>query len=350
MRNPRTQQQVAKVAVVLGLALGACAGPRFHGPHHPNLAMTAAETRKPSELPYPWPEEPTVETLLHVPTGLPLQATQLSALLAGNRVVYIGETHDNTEVHRAEAQVLDALLAIHGDQVVLAMEMFRTPQQPVLDRWSRGELDEGAFVAEVGWAKGWGGDFALYRPLLERAKRQHLDVLALNPSDDLQKAVRQHGWSGIPADLRSQLPERGPDDPWQRQQLQAVFGAHAASPERFEKMWRIQMLWEEHMAQRLSDYLKSPRGQGKVVLVVAGGWHVRYGFGVPKKLMRRLALRYLTICTEEIAGSAEDTPDRHMSYSAPAVPLYPADVLWWLPFSKGKPAVTAPAQPSAAPP
>lgn len=340
MQIPGGQQQSAKLAMVLGLALAACAGPRFHGAHHAHLAMAAAEMGKQSELPYPLPQEPTVETLIHVPTGLPLQATQLTALLAGNRLIYFGETHDNAEVHRAEAQVLDDLLALHGDKVVLAMEMFRAPQQPALDRWSRGQLDEPTFLTEVGWQKGWGGEFAQYRPLLERAKRHRLDVLALNPSEELQKAVRQHGWSGVPAELRSQLPERGPDDPWQRQQLKAVFGAHAASPEQFDKMWRIQMLWEESMAQRLSDYLQSPRGQGKVVLVVAGGWHVRYGFGVPKKLIRRLPLRYLTLCAEEIAGSPDDTPDRHMSYQAPAVPLYPADVLWWLPFAKESPAAT----------
>ena len=73
--------------------------------------------------------------------------------------------------------------------------------------------------------------------------------------------------------------------------------------------------------------------------------NVRYGFGVPKKLMRRMPLRYMSLCTEEIAGSPEDSPDRHMSYSAPPVPLYPADVLWWLPFAKGDSSAPAPAKP-----
>jgi hypothetical protein len=215
---------------------------------------------------------------------------------------------------------------------VIALEMFRTPQQPVLDRWSRGELSELQFLRQLRWAEGWGGDFALYRPVLERAQRHKLDVLALNPSDELQKAVRNHGWAGVPEPLRRDLPERGPDDPWQLEQLKAVFGAHAADEARFEKMWRIQMLWEEHMAQRLAQYLASPQGKGKVALVIAGGWHVRYGFGVPKKLMRRMALPYLVIGTEEISGSADDTADRHMAYRAPPLPLYPADVLWWLPL------------------
>lgn len=324
---------VAAAAVLIAVA--GCSAPGVSdAPHHRGHAGAAAIS--PGDdgagLPYPLQPPPEVETLQHVATGLPLQPTQLAGLVSGARVVFVGESHDNLEAHRAQAQLLDLLIAQHGRQVVVAFEMFRTPQQPVLDRWSRGELSELAFLRQVRWAEGWGGDFALYRPLLERARRHGLEVLALNPSEELQKAVRNAGWAGVPEPLRRQLPARGPDDPWQRQQLQAVFGAHAADGGRFEKMWQIQMLWEEHMAERLAGYLASPQGRGKVALVIAGGWHVRYGFGVPKKWLRRMTLPYLVVCTEELAGSADDREDRHMHYRAPPLPLYPADVLWWLPL------------------
>lgn len=328
--KPLHRAPFAALWAILPLALLACAAPQQQ--RSPDAAMAAAASPSAGTLPYALAEAPRQETLLHVPTGLPLQPTQLGAVISGARVIYVGETHDNVEAHRAQAQLLELLVAQHGRNVVVAMEMFRTPQQPVLDRWSRGALSELELLRQLRWAEGWGGDVALYRPLLEGARRHQLDVLALNPSEELQKAVRTHGWQGVPEPLRAELPERGPDDPWQLQQLKAVFGAHAASPAHFEKMWRIQMLWEEHMAQRLAQYLQSPQGRGKVALVIAGGWHVRYGFGVPKKLMRRLALPYLIVCTEEIAGSADDSADRHMDYSPPPLPLYPADLMWWLPL------------------
>ena len=334
--NPLRRALEPGILWIALLFLASCSTPLRHSAGHPHgqpRPIGVAQDRKSDDgLPYPMAQAPQVETLIHVPTGLPLQPTQLAGVISGARVVYVGETHDNAEAHRAQAELVELLVAQHGRNVVIALEMFRTPQQPVLDRWSRGELSDLQFLRQLRWAEGWGGDFALYRPVLERAQRHKLDVLALNPSDELQKAVRNHGWAGVPEPLRRDLPERGPDDPWQLEQLKAVFGAHAADEARFEKMWRIQMLWEEHMAQRLAQYLASPQGKGKVALVIAGGWHVRYGFGVPKKLMRRMALPYLVIGTEEISGSADDTADRHMAYRAPPLPLYPADVLWWLPL------------------
>ena len=67
--------------------------------------------------------------------------------------------------------------------------MFREPQQAILDRWVQGELTEFEFLKASKWYDSWGYDFGAYRDLLLFAKENRIDVIALNPSKDLQQTV-----------------------------------------------------------------------------------------------------------------------------------------------------------------
>ncbi len=80
------------------------------------------------------------------------------------------------------------------------------------------------------------------------------------------------------------------------------------------------------MAQNVAGYLKSARGQGKRMVVLTGGWHVQYGYGVPKKVVRRLPLPYVVVMPTEIDVPAE----KGMNVDMPPVPLRPEDFVWWV--------------------
>ncbi len=285
-------------------------------------------------LPYPPAARPRPDDIVHVATGLPLDFGGLMELLAGARLVYVGETHDNPAAHRVQLRILRGLEERHPGRVALALEMFRSPQQPVLDRWSRGELDEAAFLAAVDWQRTWGLDFGHYRDLLAFARERRLDVIALNPPRELQDAVKRTDIDTLPEALCRQLPELGPPDPYQRRVLEAVYRAHRPTGGDFEAFFRVQRLWEESMAERLADYLRSTHGAGKIVVVLTGGAHVEHGFGVPKKLLRRLPLPYLIVLPTEIEVPAA----KRMPVVPPALPLAPADVIWWVDYEELAPA------------
>lgn len=281
-------------------------------------------------LPYPPAARPRPDDIVHVATGLPLGFDALMELLAGARLVYIGETHDNLAAHRVQLRILRELERRHPGRVALAMEMFRAPQQDALDRWSRGELDEAAFLAAVDWRRTWGLDFGYYRELLAFARERRMDVIALNPPRELQDAVKRQGVDALPEDLRRQLPALGPPDPHQRRVLEAIYRAHRPTGGDFEAFFRVQRLWEESMAERLADYLQGPRGAGRIVVVLTGGGHVEYGFGVPKNLLRRLPLPYTIVLPTEIEVPA----DKRMPVAEPELPLAPADVVWWVDYEE----------------
>jgi len=287
------------------------------------------------ERPYPPSAPPKVEEILHLPTGLQLSIDGLMEMLSGARLVSVGETHDNLNDQRVELTVVRELHRRFPGKVAVGMEMFREPQQEVLDRWVRGELTELEFLKASKWYETWGFDFGAYRDLLLFAKENRIDVIALNPSKEMQEAVRRTGLDNVPEDLRRKLPEIGETDPWQRAVLRGVFGGHAGhggGDESFDSFLRVQLLWEETMAQNVVDYLKSPRGEEKRMVTITGGWHVKYGFGLPKKVVRRLPMAYAILLPEEIS-TPEQKEGRMMQVERVEVPLLPAHFLWYVPFN-----------------
>jgi uncharacterized iron-regulated protein len=311
------------VAGFLFLALAAaagCAGPR------------TAAVKGSFEMPYPPPGEPVPDTIHHVPTGLEVSFEGAMDMASGARLVAVGETHDSVHAHRVELEIIRELERRFPGRVAIGMEMFRSPQQETLDRWSRGELSELEFLKEVKWYGNWGSDFGYYRAILEFARDNRIDIIALNPPKDLERAVKKSGLDNVPEELRGQLPEMGDADPYQREMLKAVYEDHLPAKGMFESFYRTQVLWEESMAERVAEYLASPRGEGKRIVTMTGGWHVRYGFGLPKKVLRRMPVSYVIVLPEEVNLPPEKREEKLMDIDLPRIPLLPGDFVWYVPY------------------
>lgn len=283
------------------------------------------------EVPYPLDGEPQAEDIFHLPTGTKVSRDGAMEMISVATLVFVGETHDNIHAHRVELDIIREMFRRFPGRIAIGMEMFRKPQQETLDRWSSGELGEREFLKAAKWYDSWGSDFGYYREILEFAKENRIDVIALNPSKEIQEEVRRSGLDNVPADLRANLPEIGEADPYQRSAMKAVYGGHLPSEGMFETFFRVQMLWEETMAQRIVVYLSSPRGKGKKMVVVTGAWHVKHGFGIPKKVIRRMPIPYVIVLPEEIE-IPEEKKDQMMDIDVPPIPLLPADFVWYVPY------------------
>jgi uncharacterized iron-regulated protein len=300
------------------LALAGCAG-------------TRAVYKGGADMPYPPKERPKAEEIRHLPTGLLLSFDDAMEMISAARLVCIGETHDNLHAHRVELQIIRELDRRYPGKVAVGMEMFREPDQETLDRWTKGELTEIEFLKATKWYENWGSDFGYYREILHFARDNRIDVIALNPSRDLQQEVRRTGLDNVSAELKAKLPGIGDPDPYQRAAMKAVYGAHLPTEGMFESFFRVQLLWEETMAVRVVDYLQSPRGKGKKMVTLTGGWHVRYAFGIPKKVLRKMPIPYVILLPEEIS-IPEEKKDQLMNVDLPSIPLLPADFYWMVPY------------------
>jgi uncharacterized iron-regulated protein len=283
--------------------------------------------------PYPLKSDPKVGDILHLPTGTLVSLEQMQTIAGDARVVYVGETHDNPASHRLELQTLQGMEQRHPGKVVLGMEMFTRSQQPALDRWVAGELDEKAFLRESRWFDNWKLDFAYYRDLLNFARDHHIPVLGLNAEKSLVQAVGSKPLEELSAEQKAQMPEMDMSDPYQRGMAEGIFGGHSHGKTHLEGFVRAQTLWDETMAETAARFLASPAGKDRRLLVVAGGNHIKNGFGIPRRVFRRVPTSYLLIGGDEIQISAAKEKEQ-MNVTLPDYPMVSYDFLNYLAYEE----------------
>jgi uncharacterized iron-regulated protein len=262
------------------------------------------------------------EEIFRLPEGDPISFIQLLDHLNRTRVIFLGEVHDQIEHHQIQVRVLQGLME-KGEHVVVAMEMFERSQQPILDRWSQGLLTEEEFLKEIQWETTRGIDYSLYKEILDEIRNRHLKLLGLNVQRDLVRKVAQNGLVGLSLEDRKKLPEMDLTDQRHRAYIASIYKNHqGGSAKDFEYFYQAQCLWDEAMAETLSEFLKSPEGEGKTLLVFAGNGHVVFNFGIPKRFYRRASIPYQTVVLKEWRKKL----DEEITFTEPPSPL--ANFLW----------------------
>jgi len=262
------------------------------------------------------------EEIFKLPEGDRISFDQLMNELASERVIYVGENHDQMEHHEIQLRVLQGLLE-KGKDLVVGMEMFEKNRQPVLDRWSQGLLSEEEFINEVDWDASWGIDYPLYKGILDQVKEHHLKLLGLNVPRELVRKVALKGIEGLSPEDRAMLPEMDLLDRGHRAYIAFIFKGHRqGSAKGLEFFYQAQSLWDEGMAEALAGYLKSPEGEDKTAVVFAGNGHIVFDFGIPKRLDRRIPIPFKTLALKEWKKER----DEDLGFSG--APSPPADFIW----------------------
>ena len=295
-------------------------------------AGCATIPKPPLENPYGTLEGAAEGEIFHIPTGIRVTRDQLLDMIGGSRIIYIGETHDNVRSHKVQLEIIKGLNERFPGQMAVAMEMFRRPSQGAMDRWSRGELSERDFLKQSRWYPNWGMNYGYYKAILDYIRERHIPLLALNASTELVKEVRNHGLDGLSEAWQNQLPHMDLSDPHHRKLIEAFHKAHPlTSAKSFETFYQVYVLWDEIMAETVANYLATEGGRDKKVVVLAGGNHVRYGFGIPRRVFRRLPVAYTIVLPMEVS-IPKDKKDRLMDVSLPEIPLVPADFFWMVTY------------------
>ncbi|MBP1695515.1 MAG: hypothetical protein H6Q41_703 [Deltaproteobacteria bacterium] len=262
------------------------------------------------------------EEIFSLPEGDPITFAQLLNDLDTTRVIFVGESHDQIEHHQIQVRMIHDLVA-KGKDVVIGMEMFEKSQQATLDRWSQGLLTEEEFLEESQWEKTWGMDHELYKGILDAAKTRHLKILGLNVPRDWVRTVAGNGMQGLSPEDRKLLPEIDLANRQHRAYIATIFKGHEkGSAKAFENFYEAQCLWDEGMAQSLSEFLESPQSEGKTVLVFAGSGHIVFGFGIPNRLDRRNPVPYQAI----VLKTWSKKMNGDLSFTGASSPL--ANFLW----------------------
>ncbi|HLF86382.1 MAG TPA: ChaN family lipoprotein [Nitrospiria bacterium] len=261
--------------------------------------------------------------IMHLPTGIEVREEQLLELLEAARIIYVGEAHDSLADHQIQLAILKGLWRRFPGRVAVGMEMFRRPVQADLDRWVAGGMEDKEF--QKTWYENWGIDDGYYKALLFFIRENKIPLIALNASRETESKIKTKGFKGLSTEDQKGMPEVDHDDPHHRKALMAVYKGHANDTAGFDIFYDRMLLWDETMAETVSEYLKSPGGADKKLIVFAGGFHVNYGFGIPRRVFRRLPVPY-----QIVLPHAKDTPTekRMMEVTLPDLPLLLADYIW----------------------
>jgi len=257
--------------------------------------------------------------ILHLPTGLTVTFDQMLDSISTSHVIYIGETHDNIEAHKVQLEIIKKLSEKHP--VTIGLEMFRRSAQEKLDQWNSGQLSIRQFKKL--FHANWGTGYRLYQPIFDFARTKNLPLIGLKSSRDVEDSFR----SGDPAPNGTFYPELDDKDPYHRAFSMAAFGGHRGTEKALEKPYRMMLLWEETMAQTVSQFLMNPKFKNTKLVVLSGGFHVQYGFGIPKRAYRRVPHAY-SIIQPTVTHIPKELKNREMEVEKVSIPLFAADYAW----------------------
>lgn len=251
-----------------------------------------------------------VGDIVETRSGDILTPSQLIGELTGVDVIYVGETHTSSEDHRVQLRLMRDLHR-QNPSLILAMEMFRRRQQPILDRYSTGQMSDEEFVQEIDWETEWGYPFPLYRDILNWARDHHVPIVGLNAPREVVAKIAREGLAALGPQERTLIArDFHLDDPvhenYVREQYQ---GHHKGAIKDFNAFFEAQLAWEETMAETLALTLATRQPHQKILVLIGKG-HISNGVGVPSLTLKRVQHTYKTIAPMPVnfSGSLVD-PD-----------------------------------------
>ena len=205
-------------------------------------------------------------------------------------VVFLGEQHDDATAHRLEMQIFKAVFEKYGKQrrVALSMEMFERDVQIVLDEYLKGYISETHFLAS---SRPWGNYKTDYRPLVEFARENKLDVVAANAPRRYVNMVSRLGRDSLDQlsieakKWLAPLPYGEASDAYAKKFVDLMGGmSDSNTPASHNPMLASQSLWDATMAFSIAEYLKQYKNA--LVVHLNGSFHTENRLGTVEHLLK----------------------------------------------------------------
>lgn len=225
-------------------------------------------------------------------TGRPASAMEIARAADGCRFVFVGESHNSPDHHRAQAEIIAALVK-RGRDVYVGMEMFTRDNQANLNGWTLGWWTDEEFQAKSDWKKQWGFSYGLYKPVFDVVKENGLPLFALNVPRDWVRQVGKSGPSAITADKKAWVPDLFLGNKDHRSVFDSLMGGHPMPG--IDNVYAAQVTWDTGMAQSALDAMSGLPNKKRVMVVLAGSGHVMYCQGINWRIKQKTGERVLNV-------------------------------------------------------
>ncbi len=250
---------------------------------------------------------------LNSPQGQALSLQNLPSELLTADVILVGEWHTHPGVHRFQTDLLHTLSSQRS--VALSMEQFTRDKQPVLNQYLADEIGEQPLISE---GNAWPNYESDYRPLVELAKRQGLDVIAANAPKAIVRCIGRQGIGYLDkldeTERHYLAAEINTADSLYKDKFMASM--HHGQPEQTERQYAAQITWDETMAESIVNYRKAhPQTQ---IVHIAGKFHTEGGLGTANSILRRAPELKVVVITP-VASLSENGSDYQLEVLEPPV-------------------------------
>ncbi|MGF1763759.1 ChaN family lipoprotein [Aliivibrio kagoshimensis] len=217
------------------------------------------------------------------PNQQKIDVTHFTQQIKDADVVLVGEWHTHAGIHRFQSDLLRSMHQIHPD-VALSMEQFSRDKQSVVNQYLSNDIGEQTLISE---ANAWPNYESDYRPLVEFAKQNNLNIIASNAPKSIVRCIGREG-----IDYLNKLPETQrawlatsislADSPYQRHFLASM---HHGTETQNLNQYAAQVTWDDTMAESIVSYLTAhPNSQ---VMHIAGKFHIENGLGTAASILAR---------------------------------------------------------------
>lgn len=219
--------------------------------------------------------------IFDVKQGKTITVTELVNNLNSIDVLFFGEEHNDSIAHWLQADLFKKMHAQYP-KTALTLEMFHTDVQGILNEYLSGHISEKNLITE---ARAW-KNYKDYKPLIEYAKAENLDVIAGNAATRYSNYVTKNGLSGLknlPKSSLIHLPPLPIDTASGKyyDKFLEIMGGHMSGT---MKIYQTQNLWDATMAWSIAKYLK--KHKGTKVLQLNGRFHSDEHLGTYAQLLK----------------------------------------------------------------
>jgi uncharacterized iron-regulated protein len=222
-----------------------------------------------------------------------INSSEIVSVLSGANIIYLGEKHDRLTDRQAQLEIIQ-LLYQQDSQLAIALEMFQRPYQKFLDDYLAGKISEAELREKTEFDQRWGFAWESYAPIFRFAKAHKLPLIALNTPSEITRKVAKYGLESLTETEKQSIPpvsEIRTDNLEYRQLLLDIYQqkTHAGqgNSQNFKRFFTAQVLWDETMAETIANFYRI--NPTRKIIVIAGEFHIFYGYGIPSRVVRRLS-------------------------------------------------------------
>lgn len=317
-RLPAISRRAVGFAVAATL-LGGCSHPFDRRPQ----AGSASDAVLPAD---PW--SPRALAMFEGRSGRVLTWADLFEGVAWADVIIVGETHDNLRAHELQRAIVEDAVTSFPN-VALSLEMLETDEQPIVDAYLAGSIDQATFEERTG-SRDWAAKDSwkeFYQPAIDEVKGTGGRVIAANAPRRYVRLARTDGYAAIAALPPAERALVATPSTMTGGAYRARFEEFmSGDPETVASLYRSQQTWDATMARSIANALDA--GSDKVIHLV-GSFHSDWDGGLVDQLRRRkpfARILTVTVVPEEARILVERDRDRAdaVVYAAkPAPPVTP---------------------------